>query len=1251
MAKRDQIYIDVIVDGKMQKVAVEASQLGNKLDNVGKSAHTADRNLKGLSQQSANGTKNFSKMSQGMGGLVGVYATLAAQAFAVSAAFEFLKKVGDLRVLRDSQVAYASTTGIALRTLSTDIRAAADGLLTFQEASSAAAIGVASGLSAGQLTDLAEGASAVSKVLGRDVSDSFDRLVRGVTKAEPELLDELGITLRLEDAKRKYAAANGKTVKSLSLLEQKQAVLNEVQGQLETKFISTTEAIDIQESAIKKVGVAFSDVFNSFATAIAGPVEKAASFFAENIKSFIALIGLFAYSIAKDMLPSLDGFIEKAEMSAQKASAAVAAAQADVAGLQAATTPSQVVSGALQGVKTKPGSGIDRLRNQEQLTKRQAATLLRYANLEKGVYKDLTMYQRQVYKKALRDILGQKETFWQRSKRGWYSLGNTIELQAKRARATWTKAMAGIKKVSVATLDFINKYATKAIVIIAVGQMLLDAATAAGKFLGVIEDAPAPLQDLSNNIDTNKDKLQSLSQEFAKLEGAVSKHLEAVAEKSGEEIKPTITSLKTITNAFKTSLPALIEYVNLRRAAQEVGNKQLPGFEDGAIQLGVEFNTEEATTEAKKLAQILSSTFDMPGLGVSTQMLTHFIGKLKNGFLPNVLQSMDFINGLALEFEKLNQIVQTFDESFNSTNQQFDAFLTNITKYKTSATDLLEVTKKEIDLLGTQTENLGSLNDMEIAGLDEIKTSLIERLAVLNLINEAETAHQMARQHAQVKYNAATRFGTTLLNKRAQAQKAIDDSQAEINRRVAELAGIESGRIQVSEERKTLLEGELAIMLMQLETMKEMEEVGARAGQAALEGLESNLSDQIAAVIKGEESSLKDALANVFSGMAKSVADEMANVATENIMKKVRGIFGLDKEEEDPAQLMKNAMIEAGDLTAAKWKTAITEAGIELEKRIAVAGQDPVSTERTTVGGEIISSEVPGSTVAENARAFVEPLRVKVINPLDLNDRRREEQTSLLETDSTSESMKAITNLGKLYTDPLPVVIMEKGTGFFLGGTSIPAPKLDNTTVRGNTGKIGENTKITGENTDVIDKALGSGGTFETGLNKIMGEHGDKVLNATHMLTSLMSGGASTASMVIGAVIQGFAAGATAGGGTGGSTGGGTAGGGFRYGGIAKDYSIGGIARGPQAGYPATLHGTEAVVPLPNNKSIPVDLQGAGSQNNVVVNVSVNNEGGASEDTQADTNEGKKFGSAISAAVQTEIIKQQRNGGLLSPYG
>jgi hypothetical protein len=38
--------------------------------------------------------------------------------------------------------------------------------------------------------------------------------------------------------------------------------------------------------------------------------------------------------------------------------------------------------------------------------------------------------------------------------------------------------------------------------------------------------------------------------------------------------------------------------------------------------------------------------------------------------------------------------------------------------------------------------------------------------------------------------------------------------------------------------------------------------------------------------------------------------------------------------------------------------------------------------------------------------------------------------------------------------------------------------------------------------------------------------------------------------------------------------------------------SNGGIASGPTSGYSATLHGTEAVVPLPNGKTIPVEMPG-----------------------------------------------------------
>jgi hypothetical protein len=101
-------------------------------------------------------------------------------------------------------------------------------------------------------------------------------------------------------------------------------------------------------------------------------------------------------------------------------------------------------------------------------------------------------------------------------------------------------------------------------------------------------------------------------------------------------------------------------------------------------------------------------------------------------------------------------------------------------------------------------------------------------------------------------------------------------------------------------------------------------------------------------------------------------------------------------------------------------------------------------------------------------------------------------------------------------------------------------------------------------------------------------------------------------------------------------------------------YSSGGIARGRQGGYPVMLHGTEAVVPLPNNREIPVEMKGAAGQvNNISVSVNVDGNGQSQTQASGTGNEtmGKAMGAAISAAVVDELAKQKRNGGMLSPYG
>ena len=99
-----------------------------------------------------------------------------------------------------------------------------------------------------------------------------------------------------------------------------------------------------------------------------------------------------------------------------------------------------------------------------------------------------------------------------------------------------------------------------------------------------------------------------------------------------------------------------------------------------------------------------------------------------------------------------------------------------------------------------------------------------------------------------------------------------------------------------------------------------------------------------------------------------------------------------------------------------------------------------------------------------------------------------------------------------------------------------------------------------------------------------------------------------------------------------------------------QTFGMGGIARGREAGYPAILHGTEAVVPLPNGKEIPVKMMGGGQSNNVVVNVNVDSNGNAQQNTQGDQG-GMNLGNAIAAAVQKELQNQKRSGGILNPYG
>ena len=189
----------------LKKLRNELKKTKGGFDALATSQRGADRAAKGMTGQSSNASKNFSKIQQGIsGGLVPAYATLAAQVFAVTAAFQFLSNAVDYRNLIAGQEAFGASTGTTYKTITKDIQAATEGQLRYQEAAQAAAIGIAAGLTSEQITEIGVAAKNTSLALGRNLTDSFNRLTRGITKAEPELLDELGIILRLDPALKAY---------------------------------------------------------------------------------------------------------------------------------------------------------------------------------------------------------------------------------------------------------------------------------------------------------------------------------------------------------------------------------------------------------------------------------------------------------------------------------------------------------------------------------------------------------------------------------------------------------------------------------------------------------------------------------------------------------------------------------------------------------------------------------------------------------------------------------------------------------------------------------------------------------------------------------------------------------------------------------------------------------------------------------------------------------------------------------------
>jgi len=92
-------------------------------------------------------------------------------------------------------------------------------------------------------------------------------------------------------------------------------------------------------------------------------------------------------------------------------------------------------------------------------------------------------------------------------------------------------------------------------------------------------------------------------------------------------------------------------------------------------------------------------------------------------------------------------------------------------------------------------------------------------------------------------------------------------------------------------------------------------------------------------------------------------------------------------------------------------------------------------------------------------------------------------------------------------------------------------------------------------------------------------------------------------------------------------------------------FASGGMVTGPTLGLVGEGRFNEAVVPLPNGKSIPVELGGA-SGNNIATNITVNVSNGQAQ-SQMSGSGGNKLGRELDAAVKDVILREVRPGGII----
>jgi lambda family phage tail tape measure protein len=258
--------------------------------------------------------RDFANQARGLDGLVRLYATYAANVFAAGAAFRALSNAADTTNMIKGMDQLGASSGQALGTIAKRLVSVTDGAISMRESIEATTKGTAAGLSSKQMEQLGMVANKASKALGVAMPDAISRLTRGISKLEPELLDELGLFTKIGPATENYARSIGKTANSLSDFERRQAFATAVLKEGLDKF----SAIDVSANPYDRLLASLQNLGQGALEVVNKVLAPLVNVLTQNPTALLAVIAAIGASILKSAIPALGQYRQNLQNAANE---------------------------------------------------------------------------------------------------------------------------------------------------------------------------------------------------------------------------------------------------------------------------------------------------------------------------------------------------------------------------------------------------------------------------------------------------------------------------------------------------------------------------------------------------------------------------------------------------------------------------------------------------------------------------------------------------------------------------------------------------------------------------------------------------------------------------------------------------------------------------------------------------------------------------------------------------------------------